>query len=146
MDSIEKSFTVYLNFSVSHTYEYRGAKDRLDAYHQFMNQSFCKQEHPKVLSEYLIDLAKSKFVVSPRGNGLDCYRTWEALYMGAIPIVRSSGIDSLFENLPVLIVNEWEEVTEELLEEKYLEMEAKEFLWEKLHPEYWFHCINSYRS
>lgn len=98
------------------------------------------------MSEYLIDLARSKFVLSPRGNGLDCYRTWEALYMGAFPVVRSSEIDSLFENLPVLIVDEWENVTEAFLKEKYSEMEAKEFQWEKLHPEYWFKLINSYRG
>ncbi|CAF4378106.1 unnamed protein product, partial [Adineta steineri] len=27
------------------------------------------------------------FWLSPRGNGLDCHRTWEALYLDTIPIV-----------------------------------------------------------
>ncbi len=30
--------------------------------------------------------AGSRFVLSLRGNGLDCYRTWEALYLGAIVV------------------------------------------------------------
>ncbi len=27
------------------------------------------------------------FWLSPRGNGIDCHRTWEALYLDVIPIV-----------------------------------------------------------
>ena len=43
------------------------------------------------------------FVASPRGLGLDTHRTWEALFLGSIVIVRSSSIDELFEDLPVVI-------------------------------------------
>ena len=32
-------------------------------------------------------LANSAYVLSPPGNGADCHRTWEAIYLGAIPIV-----------------------------------------------------------
>jgi hypothetical protein len=52
------------------------------------------------------------FEVSPRGNGLDCFRTWEALLLGTIPIVRTSTLDPLFEDeaLPVVVVREWTEI------------------------------------
>ena len=56
------------------------------------------------------------FVLSPHGNGLDCHRTWEALILGCIPIVRTSPIDSLYEGLPVLIVNDWNNINNELLQ------------------------------
>ena len=40
------------------------------------------------LSEIYTDgLLNSKFVMSPIGWGVDCYRTWEALASGAVPIV-----------------------------------------------------------
>ena len=57
------------------------------------------------------------FEVSPRGNGLDCFRTWEALLLGTIPIVRASTLDPLFadEALPVVVVREWTEITPENL-------------------------------
>lgn len=57
------------------------------------------------------------FEVSPRGNGLDCFRTWEALLLGTIPIVRRSTLDPLFddEDLPVARVDSWEEITPEAL-------------------------------
>ena len=61
--------------------------------------------------EYFRLLTRSRFVLSPRGAGLDCHRTWEALLCGAIPVVRTSPLDSLLEELPVLIVRDWSEVT-----------------------------------
>jgi hypothetical protein len=53
------------------------------------------------------------FEASPRGKGLDCFRTWEALFLGSIPIVQSSSLDPLFldEGLPVAIVESYREVT-----------------------------------
>jgi hypothetical protein len=52
------------------------------------------------------------FVLSARGNGLDCHRTWELLLLGSIVITRTSPLDSLFEGLPVAIVNDWTAVRE----------------------------------
>ncbi len=38
------------------------------------------------------------FEISVFGNGLDCYRTWEALILGMIVIVqRGSGLDKLYQ-------------------------------------------------
>jgi hypothetical protein len=57
-----------------------------------------------------------KYVISPHGNGLDCHRTWEAIFLGCIPIVRTSALDPLFEGLPVLIVREWSHISQRLLD------------------------------
>jgi len=51
------------------------------------------------------------FVVSPHGNGLDCHRTWESLVLGNIVIVKRSSIDALYEGLPVVIVDDWREIS-----------------------------------
>ena len=51
------------------------------------------------------------FEISPRGNGLDCHRTWEALILKTIPIVLSSPLDPVYDGLPVAIVEDWDEVT-----------------------------------
>ena len=54
---------------------------------------------------------KSLFVISPPGNGIDCHRTWESIYLGAVPVVKRGFLaDSLSAHLPILVVNEWEEV------------------------------------
>ena len=77
------------------------------------------------------------FVLCPRGNGYDCHRTWEALLMGAIPIVKSSSMDPLFKNLPVLIVNDFKELDDEFLQKKYEEIRSKPFDKRKLTMDYW---------
>jgi hypothetical protein len=51
------------------------------------------------------------FVVSPRGGGLDCHRTWESLALGNIVIVKRSPLDALYRGLPVVVVDRWEEIT-----------------------------------
>ena len=57
-----------------------------------------------------------KFIISPHGNGLDCHRTYESILLGCVPIVRSSTLDSLYKDLPIIIVEDWTDVNEELLE------------------------------
>jgi len=54
------------------------------------------------------------FELSPHGNGLDCFRTWEALALGCIPIVKTSPLDRLYRehDFPVVVVDSWADVTE----------------------------------
>lgn len=56
-------------------------------------------------------MSQYAFCASPHGHGLDCHRTWEALALGCIPIVKSSALDDLYAQFPVWIVNDWSEVT-----------------------------------
>jgi hypothetical protein len=60
--------------------------------------------------EYLEEVAKSYFVVSPNGNGVDCHKTWEALYLKAIPIVTKSINIDFYKNYPILVINDWSEL------------------------------------
>ena len=40
-------------------------------------------------------------VLALPGYGLDCHRTWEALYLGCIPIVLNVGLDNLYSRFSV---------------------------------------------
>lgn len=97
----------------------------------------------KLFEEYVVDLAHSIFVVSPPGNGLDCHRTWESLYLGAIPIVKRSSIESLFADLPVVIVDDWTEITEERLMQIAVEYKNKQFCMSKIYADYWFSVLRN---
>ncbi len=120
---------------------------RKPVYDFFKDKSYCYiQATKKSTYEYLVDVAKSKFIISPHGNGLDCHRTWEALCLGTFPIVKTSTLDVLYKDLPVLIVNDWHEVTEELLETKYKEMVNREYKTEKLYIKYWIDLILDYQK
>lgn len=128
---------LYMNFSAS-TYP----QERTLVWNLFAHGSFCTVKLNRKLAEYLDDMSQHKFVLSPRGHGLDCHRTWEALLMGSIPVVRASTLDVLYKDLPVLIVNDWHEVTEEFLERKYQEIMSKTYNVEKIYVQYWFDQIH----
>jgi len=65
---------------------------------------------------YMEKINQYKFVLSPRGNGIDTHRFWEILTMGSIPIVESSGLDSLYYKFPCIIVQSFKEVNKKLLD------------------------------
>ena len=55
----------------------------------------------------------SRFVLSPPGNGNDCHRTWEALYLGAIPIIQKGTLArSISSRLPILVLDDLREALE----------------------------------
>ena len=64
--------------------------------------------HKDILNMY----AKHRFVLSPRGNGLDCHRTWEIFLLGSVVVTQTSPLDSMYlnNNLPVVIVNDYNEL------------------------------------
>jgi hypothetical protein len=82
------------------------------------------------------------FVISPHGNGLDCHRTWEAIALGTIPILKTSLLDDLFQGLPVWIVHDWDQVTESGMLEKIKEF-RKEPTLEKMQLNYWLKKIRN---
>lgn len=59
---------------------------------------------PAPFEQYLQEMARHRSVISPIGNGLDCHRTWEALYLGVIPLVRGSPAMSAFARLFLIAV------------------------------------------
>ena len=76
-----------------------------------VNQKRCKK--------YISTLEKYKYAISPRGNGLDCHRLWECLYLGIIPVTEKQKGLNQFSNLPILFVDKWENITPEYLEKSY---------------------------
>jgi len=93
--------------------------------------------------------AKYAFSISPWGNGLDCFRTWEDLALGCIVIVKTSPIDRLYEGLPVVIIQDWDEITEENMTiwlEKYKDAFTNPSYRERLTNQYWLNKILSKKA
>jgi hypothetical protein len=86
--------------------------------------------------------AEFLFVVSPEGAGMDCHRTWEALLLGCIPIVKRNSISELLERLPVLIVEDWAQVRRETLESGLNELTRRTFDFSSLFRESWLRRIH----
>ena len=67
----------------------------------------------RVTARYIHRLMrKSLFVACPPGNGLDTHRFWEALYLGAIPIVLKDFESLAHKSWPRLMLNSWKEAVE----------------------------------
>jgi hypothetical protein len=90
------------------------------------------------VGSYKTDLLDHKFILCPRGNGVDTHRMWEALYCGVIPVVQRSPVHAGIEgNLPVLFVDSYYEVTEELLNSTYQSYKTKTWNWNMLKVSWW---------
>jgi hypothetical protein len=59
---------------------------------------------------YRQQLNKYMFFASPRGSGIDTYRTWEGIYLNAIPIVVEKKFHEQFKKIPFLIIKDWKEL------------------------------------
>jgi hypothetical protein len=86
--------------------------------------------------------AECMFVVSPEGVGVDCHRTWEALMLGCVPIVKRNAICALFEKLPVMLVDDWSEVNTQTLLAYIQKLATEQFDYSPLFGEYWRRHMN----
>ena len=120
--------------------------DRIDAMNKISKELVYYEREKISRKDTWSHQSQYAFVISPHGNGLDCHRTWEAIALGCIPIVKTSPLDPLFKDLPVLIVESWNLITQELLnntiEEYKIKLETNAFQMEKLTLEYWVNKIN----
>ncbi len=96
-------------------------------------------------SKYLKILNTYKFVASPPGNGIDCHRTWEAMYLGVIPIVEESILTNYYKEigLPLLVIKDWgdlNKISELSLQSIYQEISPK-FSNNALFFDYWISNI-----
>lgn len=101
--NFEKINLIYANFNVNTN---------------FNERNFCKNclakhnitlSEPLIFDKYLLNLAQSYFSISPNGNGIDCHKTWESLYLKTIPIVTKSINSIQYSHFPIIILNSWNE-------------------------------------
>lgn len=121
---------------------------RKPIYNKFYEEaeSYITKKQNRVYDDYLEDIINSKFTLCPPGNGLDCHRMWEAMWLGSIPVMISTTLDPLFEDLPVIIVKNWSQVSQKFLEDAFHKVLNKEYKFEKLYLDYWINLIYSYKN
>lgn len=90
---------------------------------------------------YLRNIRNHRFVLCPRGNGIDTHRLWETLYMGSIPIVQRHVTHDTIQDLPICFVNNWDEVTPMFLHHEYQRIKNSTWNLDKLKISYWIDAI-----
>jgi len=127
-----------------HLNKYVYNMERSDAFKSISrieNSFILKKRIPRY--QYWIKMKRCKFILAPKGNGLDTHRLWEALVLGVVPIVMKSSIDNVFDGLPVLTVDSYDEVSHSLISEYQL---PKRIDLRKLTLQYWVELIESKKN
>ena len=131
---------VYMNFSICNFPE-----EREKIYHLYKNKSWVTVGTTNISENghqlFLEDIYSHKFCFAPRGAGIDTHRLWESLYLRTIPIVKKCIAMEDFFDLPILFVDNWENLTEDFLNEKYNEIMQKDFPLEKIKIDFWLQYI-----
>lgn len=104
---------IYMNHNIKNN---RAQRQR--PYELFGKSPWMTVHHGKNglrFDEYLINVSNHKFMICPEGSGIDCHRFWECLYLGTIPVVKKCINVMFYKHLPVLIINDWDELSEDFL-------------------------------
>jgi hypothetical protein len=144
--NLPKTKLIYLNCRLE-----SNIQERLSAYQaaQQLDWNFSYHPSDRLLfsnlneqqDDFLYQVATHKFCVCPMGAGVDCYRFWEALYLGSIPIVKKNQVMTQNWNLPILEVENWSDCTEEFLNRQYEVIiergQNQQYCLEQLTRSYW---------
>jgi len=108
----------------------------------------CTLEGQHTMHETYSAASRYLFGLSPRGNGEDCYRTYELLLLGVIPVIVDrygfTKEGGMLEDLPAVVLDNWDLNQEQLLAKLRDYIRSEEFLstdfqrgWERLFLGYW---------
>ena len=105
-----KNKLLYFNFSIRTNPSHRQNVKNI------LQKKGFKMNVGKKWEDYIEELSHYHYCLSPEGNGADCHRIWESIYVGCIPIVKNNYIlYEHFKELPILWVEDFS-----IIDEKYL--------------------------
>lgn len=135
---VEKRFLSIAKFN-PHTYP-----DRKKILKYYQDTNWCLTEatiNGYNFDSYLSELSQSITCISPRGNGIDTHRTWEALYVGTIPIIEDCINIRFYKDLPIIIVDDFLKLTPELIIDEINKLKIKKLNYSLLDFNYWLNYI-----
>tara|TARA_B100000795_G_scaffold268104_1_gene254350 strand:+ start:3393 stop:4376 length:984 start_codon:yes stop_codon:yes gene_type:complete len=106
------------------------------------NVKICNKFYKRL--DFWNEIIKYKFIIAPAGNGMDTHRLWEALFLGCIVICQNTGLDKFMNEFPVVILKDFNQITEENLNKwfkKYEKMCNDPIVREKYYQKYWYEKI-----
>ena len=127
----KKDILVYKNFSI-HT----NIKERTEI-NNITNNNKIFMSNIVPFNKYLQYVSRSIFIISPPGNAIESHRTWESLYLKAIPIVKRDMALKQFDQLPIFFIDNWEEITIDFLRKNVNKIEGVKEKIKELNFKYW---------
>lgn len=140
--SESKDISLYINHRTN-----TNMSARKDIYDIFKNKEWAVIDEPNLqINTYLENIQKNLFVLCPWGNGVDTHRVWETLYSGSIPVIKKHKTYSTLENLPVLFIDDFEEINLDLLTKFAEKFYSNNYDYEKLKMNYWENQIKDFKK
>lgn len=135
----KNQISLYLNFQKNTNYLERNRIHKI-----FERESWTKFDSPNLQkNEYLEKISSSAFVLCPWGNGVDTHRIWETLYAGSIPVTKKHPTFKSFNSLPILFVDEYSDITYDLLSDYLNNFQIDNFDFELLTKSHWKKLIEN---
>lgn len=135
---IKKTNLYLFNFNIG-----TNPKVRQEVYNTCIKNKLIFTTKFKDQSEYFTKVKQSKFCICPDGNGIDTHRIWEALYLNSIPIISNIHIYNHYQELPILFIQDWNTLTEEMMNKVYNEFKNKKFDKSKINLDYYKKLVNN---
>jgi hypothetical protein len=105
---------IYFNFNIDTNRE-----KRIECYNKILskNISFLQNQNQEY---YLQNLSSYQYAICPEGNGIDCHRMWECLYLKVIPICKRNILVEYFSRIyPIVILDDWLDLNISSLQKNY---------------------------
>jgi len=126
---------VYMNHNIN-----TNIKERSEPYELLKDKTFVTTQmlaNGQNFDNYIDNIYNHKFVICPEGNGIDTHRKWETLYLNSIPIEKRCINSSFYEDLPICLVDSWEDITEDFLNKEYGRISNTKWNMNMLDMFYW---------
>lgn len=136
---IRKDRLLYANVAPTHA-------TRVQALQAALQVPGVTQESGLDYPAYLASMARHRFCLCPRGNGMDTHRLWEALYLDCIPIIVRADWTAAYSGLPLLVLERWEDLPQTPLEPVYLRIKASAWQFESLRLDHYAQTLATARQ
>lgn len=124
-----KENLIYLNFHIPNHI------DRKNCFDFFSDKNWCFirniQNERLPFQGYFNELNTFKYSLCPRGTGIDTHRIYESIFLNTIPIVNRNELSDLYEKLPVFLIDDWKEITYDLLINNYKHLYNNIIKWKE---------------
>jgi len=112
---------------------------------QYVEEIGIENRHFENQQDYLNELASSKFCISPEGNGIDCHRFWECIWLKTIPIViRNPLVEKISKmGIPCIILDDWSELKTYKFDYLYFDYIKCDYYFDKITFKYYSECIRN---
>lgn len=128
---------LYANFNINTNFRYRSYIKNI-----CINSDNIHFEYGLTYEEYVKKIKEHLAVISPTGNGLECIRTYETLYLDSIPICVGDFnqyraiYERIYKYLPIVFIDNPHDLTNMILIEKEIKKVEKNSK-EILNYDYW---------